>query len=210
VLTVESAIANEGVRVRFEDLLDTAVVWWTTGAPSPKGGCVYSVRALPVRPTALGWEGTPKEIVRHEIVSGSAACTEKAPPARVRVLGGEIWAALGGEEIVRVAGVDYDGKPSAYKLPAYPGGPGAMLDIFRIDPYVILRADKTYVGWKLEIPPQEAAKLPGLVGNVVGIGSAGWVVGGDGGIRHLADPTAPSPKAAAKIPPADPSGGARR
>lgn len=204
VFTAESALESRGAKVRFEDLLDTAVAWWVHGAASPKGGCVYTVHALPVRPTALAWQGTAKELVRSEVgVSGSGGCPAKAPPARVRVLGGEVWAALGGDGMVRLAGVDYDGKPSSYRLPPYPGEPGGAVDLFRIEPFIVLRADKAYFGWKLETPAKEAMRLKGLSGNVVGAVAAGWVMTADGAIQRVEDPAAPAAgKPLAKIPPA--------
>jgi hypothetical protein len=189
-----AAPSARGSNVFFEPLLDTAVVGWTTAQQSPKG-CLVAVHALPIRPTSLGWDGKPLELLHAE----TSGC-DHLPPTRVRALGGQLWGALAGAQ-VQLAGVDYDGKPVEPALSPYETSAAGTIDLYRVGDEIMLKSGSGVVGWKSGKPVKLGIK------GIVAAQASGWLLTADGSLRRLSDPGAPGRGPAARVspsPPADP------
>jgi hypothetical protein len=194
---VESSV--KGATVLFQSLLEASVAAWTTAGPAPRGGCLYTVQALPIRPTSLAWQGKPKEVLRTETASSGTACS-RAPAGRIRVLGSEVWAALADDTSVRVAGLDYDGKPIPYAIPPQRIDTPGSIDLFRVGDVVALKTGGGLVGWKLEPTPSPVKNILAVGSSVTAAHPAGWVVSADGALRRMEDPTARAPRPVARLP----------
>ncbi len=182
-------LVDAGGKVRFADLLETSLVSWAT-AKAKEGKCAYDVRAIPVRPDGLQWDGTPKTLAGTELPGTD--CAGQAPPALVRSSADRIWVGLGDGPALRVTAFEADG--TALGLQVTPSPVAAPARLFVLSGMLVVQGGKSAVGLHLDARPELIA-IPGITREVVVSHPDGWLGTDDGTLLRLDDPQlAPSKK----------------
>jgi hypothetical protein len=187
-----------GTNVFFEPLLDTTVVAWTTAKASPKG-CLAALHALPIRPTALAWDGKARELLHAET---SVTGCDRLPATRTRALGSEVWGTVADGLSVRLGGLDYDGKAVEPVIPPHETDAAGPIDLYRLGGLILVKTSAGVLGWKLE-PSPTPVKVD--IRGITAAHPGGWLITSDGGLRPVSDATARLRPAVARLPPTPPS-----